>query len=273
VYPLSWQHIFRENHTTKKPLTSSSFRFSRLHSRMMVDPQLAPGRLPEGRRVYAVGDVHGCLDRLVALHWKIAADLAARPVRDSVLVHLGDYVDRGPDSAGVIWLLAGTIAPPVSRRVDLRGNHEAMMLEALHQGGRAAGQWLDNGGEQTLESYKVPEPMRIRTQEWRRAVPASHTTWLNSLELMHREGTYVFVHAGIRPGVSLKSQSTEDLLWIREPFLSDTSHRDVVVVHGHTPRPEPELRDNRIGIDTGAAMGGKLTCVVLEEDRLRFLTA
>jgi serine/threonine protein phosphatase 1 len=239
----------------------------------MIDPQLAPGRLPEGRRVYAVGDIHGCLDRLVALHWAVAADLAAHPVRDSVLVHLGDYVDRGPDSAGVLWLLAGSIAPPVSRRVDLKGNHEAMMLGALEHGGRAASQWLDNGGEQTLESYKIADPMRIQPQEWRRAIPVAHTQWLGELDIMHREGNYVFVHAGIRPGLSLKSQTRDDLLWIREPFLSDQSVRDVVVVHGHTPRNAPEVTDNRIGIDTGAVMGGALTCVVLEEDRLRFLTA
>jgi serine/threonine protein phosphatase 1 len=239
----------------------------------MIDPQLAPGRLPPGRRVYAVGDIHGCLDRLVALHWAVAADLSAHPVRDSVLVHLGDYVDRGPDSAGVLWLLAGSIAPPVSRRVDLKGNHEAMMLGALANGGRAASQWLDNGGEQTLESYKIADTMKIQPQEWRRAIPAAHTQWLGNLDIMHREGTYVFVHAGIRPGLSLKAQTREDLLWIREPFLSDQTPRDVVVVHGHTPRTAPEVTENRIGIDTGAVMGGALTCVVLEEDRIRFLTA
>ncbi len=228
--------------------------------------------MPEGRRVYAVGDVHGCLDKLVALHWAVAADLAAHPIRDSVLVHLGDYVDRGTDSAGVIWLLAGTVAAPVARRVDLRGNHEAMMIMALHGGTRAASLWLDNGGEQTLQSYHVAEPTRVQQKEWRRAIPEAHTTWINNLDLMHREGTYLFVHAGIRPGLSLKSQKREDLLWIREPFLSDNSPRDVVVVHGHTPRPAPEVLDTRIGIDTGAVMGGPLTCLVLEADTLRFLS-
>src|SRR5271170_4224664 len=118
----------------------------------MVDSQLAPGRVPEGRRVYAIGDVHGCLSRLVALHWRIAADLAAHPVRDSVLIHLGDYVDRGPDSAGVMWLLGGAIAAPVTRRVDLLGNHELLMLDALAGNDVAAGIWLDNGGETTLKS-------------------------------------------------------------------------------------------------------------------------
>ena len=253
----------------------------------MVDPPLAarastlrpaadfpaPGRLPAGRRVYAVGDVHGCLDRLVALHWAVAADLAAHPIRDSVLVHLGDYIDRGPDSAGVLWLLGGSIAAPVSRRVDLRGNHEAMMMTALSAGGRAASLWLDNGGEETLRSYHVPEPLKLRPQAWRTAIPHAHSAWLANLDMMHREGSYVFVHAGIRPGLSLKSQNREDLLWIREPFLSDRSARDVVVVHGHTICAAPEVLETRIGIDTGAVTGGALTCVVLEEDRLRFLTS
>ncbi len=238
-----------------------------------LSPVAAPGRVPEGRRVYAVGDVHGCLDRLVSLHWAIAADLAAHPVRDSVLVHLGDYVDRGPDSAGVLWLLGGAVAPPVDRRVDLRGNHEAMMMAALNAGGRAASQWLDNGGEATLRSYGVAEPLDIRPQEWRAAIPAAHLAWIDNLDMMHREGSYVFVHAGIRPGVSLMSQTREDVLWIREPFLSDRSPRDVVVVHGHTITKAPEVLDTRIGIDTGAVVGGALTCLVLEEDRLRFLTA
>jgi serine/threonine protein phosphatase 1 len=236
-----------------------------------VESSLAPGVLPEGRRVYAIGDVHGCLDRLVSLHWAIAADLAARPVRYSVLVHMGDYVDRGPHSRQVIDLLMGSIAPQVTFRLDLMGNHEAMMRQALDGDRRAAGHWLDNGGEQTLESYGVAEPMIVRPEEWRRAVPDMHMAFIDRLHPMHREGNYVFAHAGIRPGVPLKAQAPEDLMWIREPFLSDREQRDVVVVHGHTPKPEPEVLENRIGIDTGAVMGGKLTCLVLEGDRYRFI--
>jgi len=240
----------------------------------MVDSQLAPGRVPEGRRIYAIGDVHGCLDRLVELHWRIAADLAANPVRDSVLVHLGDYVDRGRDSAGVLWLLGGAVAAPVSRRVDLKGNHEAMMVNALTSGDmQAAALWLDNGGEQTLTSYKVEDPLVLRPKAWRAAVPEAHLRWIGGLELMHREGSYLFVHAGLRPGVSIKSQRADDLMWIREPFLSDRTRDEVVVVHGHTPSPEPQVLQNRIGIDTGAVMGGALTCLVLEADQYRFLTA
>ncbi len=223
--------------------------------------------------MYVIGDVHGCLERLVSLHFQIAADLAARPVPYSALIHLGDYVDRGPDSAGVLWLLAGAVKPPVTQRVDLKGNHEFMMLDALGGGRLAAGHWLDNGGDATLESYHIGIADQTHPELWRAAVPDLHLEWLHRLDLMHREGNYLFVHAGIRPGVPLRSQVPDDLMWIREPFLSDRQPRDVVVVHGHTPRPQPEVFENRIGIDTGAAMGGRLTCLVLEGEEMRFLTA
>jgi serine/threonine protein phosphatase 1 len=237
----------------------------------MVESSLAPGRLRPGLRVYAVGDVHGCLDRLVALHWAITADLAAHPVAESVLIHMGDYVDRGPDSAGVIWLLTGTVAPPVTRRVDLQGNHEVMMVQALSGDTRAAGVWVENGGTNTLESYRVP--VLAEQNEWNQSIPLAHLQWIKTRELTHQEGGYLFVHAGIRPGRKMYRQSPGDLLWIREPFLSSRDKHPFVVVHGHTPTEAPEIRANRIGIDTGAVMGGPLTCVVLEEDRLRFLTA
>lgn len=239
----------------------------------------APGHVPEGRRVYAIGDVHGCLDRLVTLHWQIAADLAAHPVAESVLIHIGDYIDRGPDSAGVIWLLAGQVAPAVTRRIDLMGNHEIMMLDTLVGGSRqAADVWMNNGGQTTMGSYGASTPpgphhTGLQIQEWRRAVPQAHFDWIGRLDLTHREGDYLFVHAGIRPGRAMKHQTRDDVLWIREPFLSDREKRDFVVVHGHTPVPEPDVFANRIGIDTGAVMGGRLTCVVLEGDQLRFLTA
>jgi serine/threonine protein phosphatase 1 len=202
--------------------------------------------------VYAIGDVHGCLDRLVALHWAITADLAARPVAESVLVHLGDYVDRGPDSAGVVWLLTGSVAPAVTRRVDLRGNHEAMMAAAL-------------------DGNAVPSEALVSA--WSASVPLAHRQWIKNRPLLHREGGYLFVHAGIRPGLPVARQLPEDLLWIREPFLSFPDKHPLVVVHGHTPEAAPQIRANRIGIDTGAVMGGDLTCVVLESDRMRFLTA
>lgn len=237
----------------------------------MVDLSLAPASLRPGLRVYAVGDVHGCLDRLVALHWSIGADLAARPVAESVLIHLGDYVDRGPDSAGVIELLTGSVAAPVTRRIDLKGNHEAMMLAALSGDGRAAELWVQNGGETTLESYRVPAG--ASPEAWMASVRLGHRQWMRTRELTHREGGYLFVHAGIRPGRKLYEQSEADLLWIREPFLASEERHPLIVVHGHTPSAAPEVRSNRIGIDTGAVLGGRLTCLVLEEDRLGFITA
>ena len=235
----------------------------------MVDLTLAPASLRPGLRIYAIGDVHGCLDRLVALHWAISADLATRPVSESLLVHLGDYVDRGPDSAGVLSLLTGSIAAPVSRRIELGGNHEAMMLATLSGDARTAESWLMNGGTETLESYGISPETPIK--RWADHIPVAHRQWIGTRPLTHAEDGYLFVHAGIRPSRSVFKQTADDLLWIREPFLSSQDRHPFVVVHGHTPASAPEVRPNRIGIDTGAVMGGALTCLILEEDRLGFL--
>ena len=236
----------------------------------MIEFVPAPATLPPGQRVYAIGDVHGCLDRLASVHEQIAEDLAARPVDDSTLVHLGDYVDRGLDSAQVIdWLCAG--APvPATRIVNLMGNHEELMLNALAGDPKEAiGIWLTNGGAESLLSWDISR--KVPPEEWAALVPADHQAFLRGLEVSFREGPYLFVHAGIRPGVPLAEQTKQDMIWIREPFLSWKSPHDAVIVHGHTPRHEPTIRPNRIGIDTGAVMGGVLTCVVLEEDRLGFI--
>lgn len=237
----------------------------------MVDLVSAPATLPPGQRVYAVGDVHGCLERLVALHELIAEDLAARPVAEATLIHLGDYVDRGPESAQVIeWLIAG---PPVpaSRVVNLMGNHEHLMLNALASGeAEAAEVWLANGGADSLMSWGVQRSLAQR--EWAGRIPREHLLFLRDLATHVQIGPYLFVHAGIRPGVPLEQQTRHDMLWMREPFLSSKQDHGVVVVHGHTPRQEPTVRPNRIGIDTGAVMGGVLTCLVLENDQLGFLS-
>ena len=228
----------------------------------------APGRLPDGERVYAIGDVHGCDDRLEALHALIRGDLAARPVARATLVHLGDYVDRGPDSRGVLARVADPAIPGVSV-VNLRGNHEAMMQDALGGTDRAIDIWLHNGGDATLESFGLSpyaDPV-----SWPDAIGDAVIAQLAALERMWSAGGYVFVHAGLRPGVPLAAQPDHDLMWIREPFLRHADAFEAVVVHGHTPTPEPDIRSNRIGIDTGAVMGGTLTCVVLEGDRLSFL--
>jgi len=233
----------------------------------------APATLPDGERVYAIGDVHGCLDRLRALHRLIAADIVARPIGSITLVHIGDYVDRGPDSAGVLDLLAAQPPPAgVGAVVNLLGNHEAMLLDAVTlRTPSAARHWLANGGEATLRSFGLGDTDDPAI--WAARLPADRLGFLRALPLTHRAGGYVFVHAGLRPGAPIAEQAREDMLWIREPFLSAEAPFEAVVVHGHTPVPAPVLRPNRIGIDTGAVMGGALTGIVLEADRIAFLSA
>lgn len=233
----------------------------------MLNESLAPAALPEGLRVYAVGDVHGCDDRLAALHAQVAQDAAARPVARVVVLHIGDYVDRGPDSAGVVRRVMGPPPVPGAEVVTLRGNHEALLL-AGHGPGAApndAWVWLRNGGQQTLRSYGVGQDGTI--------IPAAHLDFLRGLRSSWRAGGYFFAHAGVRPGVPLDAQADDDLLWIREPFLSSEADHGAVVVHGHTPRDTVEVRRNRIGIDTAAVFGGVLTCLVLEADRMGVLQA
>lgn len=224
----------------------------------------APGWLPRGRRVYVIGDIHGCRDGLAALHRMIADDFAARPTGSAVLVHLGDYIDQGPDSAGVVNDLAA--GPPVAglTRVDLLGDHERMLLDALAGDRAAATDWLWAGGKAALASWGLdPELPR---EAWPAALPPEHIAWLRGLSLMHRDGDYLFVHAGIRPGVPLADQTRDDLLTIRQPFLSTEQDLGVIVVHGHASAPAVSITTNRIGLDTGAGMGGKLSCAVLEDD-------
>lgn len=228
-------------------------------------PRLAPGR-----RIYAVGDVHGHLDRLAAMHARIRADLAARPVARPLLLHLGDLIDRGPASAGCVDLLAGGPPIPGVPTINLMGNHEWMMLGALETSSRDdVDRWLDNGGDKTLWSWGLKSSAPPRA--WMAAIPARHLVFLRDLRRSWTEEGYVFVHAGVRPGVRLDQQREQDLLWIRESFLNwkgvmlpEAPER--VVVHGHTPQEEPVIKHNRIGLDTGAGKGGPLTCGVLEAD-------
>jgi serine/threonine protein phosphatase 1 len=234
--------------------------------RHRIDPHLAG--LPPGQRAYAVGDVHGHLDRLLRVHDAIRADLQARPCGDAVVVHLGDYIDRGPNSAGVVeHLLAGPPAPGVAV-VNLMGNHEAMLLAALQDGGaEAVDNWLSNGGLDSLRSWGIA--VRGQVRDWAGLLPPGHLRFLRGLLPHWSCGGALFVHAGVRPGVPLAEQVPDDLLWIREAFLRWRGTMlpeapDALVVHGHTPSPQPELRPNRLGLDTGAGRGGPLTCAVLE---------
>ncbi len=239
----------------------------------MVTSVLAPASLPADQRVYAIGDVHGCADRLHALHSAIADDLAARPIAHALVVHLGDVIDRGPDSAAAIAAAMAPRALPAGvRAVTLMGNHEAMMLAALAAGTRDIVEaWLANGGGATLASWGLS--WRDGPVNWAHGIPAGQLGFLRSLPLTLHLGGYLLVHAGLRPGVTLAAQTENDLLWIREPFLSTTAPMPVVAVHGHTVEERPTLLPHRIGIDTGAVLGGPLTCAVLEGDRLTFLEA
>jgi serine/threonine protein phosphatase 1 len=237
----------------------------------MIECLPAPASLPFGRRIYAIGDIHGCARQLASLHATIAEDLGERPVASALLLHIGDYVDRGADSAGVIERLRHGCPIPRMETINLMGNHESTMLDAL-SGERAAGtDWLFAGGRAALESYGIdPEGPR---EHWAARIPRSHQDFLRGLTLMHREGGYAFVHAGVRPGIALQDQTRDDLLRSRQPFLYSDADFGAVVVHGHTPVTAPVVRHNRIAIDTGAVFGGKLTCLVLEAGTLGFLTA
>ncbi|MBV9250807.1 MAG: serine/threonine protein phosphatase [Acetobacteraceae bacterium] len=238
----------------------------------MIDFSPAPASLPANQRVYAIGDVHGCLDRLASIHEAVAEDLGTRPIQQPILVHLGDYIDRGPESAQVVeWLVAGAPVPG-ARVINLMGNHELMMLSAITSGrGQDADLWLSNGGSDSLYSWGVPR--KTPQMDWASYIPVPHLLFLRDLATHFQAGQYYFVHAGIRPGLPLAQQTKQDMLWIREPFLSSTIDHGVVVVHGHTPRLEPLVRPNRIAIDTGAVLGGALTCLVLEKDQLGFMRA
>ena len=233
----------------------------------MEQSTAAPAFLAEGERVYAIGDIHGCADKLEIVHNKIVDDMREYPIENVTLVHLGDYIDRGPDSAAVLDRIVNPISELARlQTINLMGNHEAMLLDAFAGKRGAFDLWTSNGGEACLRSWGAP------AQRWKRHVPPEHLQAIRDLSLMHIQGGYVFVHAGIRPDVNLRDQIEDDLRWIREPFLDYEGTFSHVVVHGHTPEDlEPVIRHNRIGIDTGAVFGGPLTCIVLEEHRMRFL--
>lgn len=231
---------------------------------------------PRGHRAYVVGDIHGRLDLLDQLLARIDEDLKARPVRKTLLVFVGDLIDRGPHSAQVIERLR-TYRRVGVRTIFLLGNHEEVLLRILRGDRALVSSWLRFGGIQCLESYGVnaKELARKRGQEVlaivQRAIPHEHVKFLESFMDTCRFGDYLFVHAGIRPGVELEQQSQTDLRWIREPFLFDDTDHGFTVVHGHTIAPAIEERGNRIGIDTGAYRTGVLTALIIDGAQRRFI--
>lgn len=228
----------------------------------------APGLLPPDLRLYAIGDVHGCDEAHAAIFNRIAEDFAARPVEEAVVIHLGDLIDRGPSSSGVLARIAQG-APIPGEMVNLRGNHEELFLTALDEGKDTAALWRRNGGEECLANWGVPK--KTSPREWELYIPPEQLAVLRHQRISYRRGGYFFAHAGIRPGVPMMEQDPHDLVWIREPFLSWPKQHEAVVVHGHTPKEKPVVRKNRIGLDTGAVYGGKLTALVLEENRMALI--
>jgi serine/threonine protein phosphatase 1 len=209
-------------------------------------------------RIYAIGDIHGSLGKLKSLVALCERDAAGAPMR---LVFLGDYIDRGPDSRGVLDYLIALQEQLSGAMTALMGNHEAMALAAAADSLRA-GAWLHEGGGATLRSFGIASAFDF---------PRKHLAWLHALRMSYDDGQRLFVHAGVNPEKPLDGQEDDDLLWIREPFLSDARDYGRFIVHGHTPtmNGQPDLRINRLNLDTGAVFGNALTAAVFAEDQAK----
>jgi serine/threonine protein phosphatase 1 len=232
-------------------------------------------RIPDGIRIYAIGDLHGRLDLLEEVLARIDADLATCPIARSIHVFLGDYIDRGPCSRQVLDRMIARSR--THETIGLRGNHEAMIFQ-FFETPDVLDQWRRFGGLETLISYGLVPSLRNDpverarlSVELERVLPREHRAFLLDLQSSFRCGDFLFVHAGIRPDVPLSRQREEDLLWIRDDFLVHEGDYEAVVVHGHSPVVLPDVRPNRINIDTGAYATGRLTCLALEREELLFI--
>ena len=232
-------------------------------------------RVPEGVRIYAIGDIHGRADLLDKVLKRIDADLATNPVPLAIEVYLGDYIDRGPASREVLDQLIARNR--TFRTVFLKGNHETY-LTSFVTNPPILEDWQRYGGLETLMSYGLTPTINAdanaQTQlaaALDQALPESHRRFLSNLKSSFTCGDFFFAHAGVRPGIPLAKQREEDLLWIRQDFLLCEEDFSKIIVHGHTPVPQPDIRSNRINIDTGAFATGQLTCLRLEEDRVNFI--
>ena len=228
-----------------------------------------PPRLAPARRIYAIGDIHGRDDLLEALLDRIDGDGRARPEVATTLVFLGDYIDRGPGSAAVVERLM-TLE---KHAIFLMGNHEELLLRSMAGDQRAAAIFACVGGVETMASYGV-DPASFAAAEaeeqialMKAAISPRHLDWMESLPSSYVEGDYMFVHAGILPGLPIEDQPPEILRWIRGDFLASRKDHGKMIVHGHSVLSGIDERSNRIGIDTGAYFSGILTAVGLEEDR------
>jgi serine/threonine protein phosphatase 1 len=250
---------------------------ARSPSRSRPESERVAPHAPPGRRIYAVGDIHGRLDLLRELHQLIHEDAYRRQAPHNVVIYLGDYIDRGKDSPGVIDFLLDHPLPSF-QSIHLKGNHEDSLLRFLEDAGIGPA-WTFYGGAETMTSYGVRPPhpplraeeLLRAQQSLARALPERHRRFMAGLALSHAEGDYFFVHAGVRPGVALEAQSEEDMLWIRDDFLLSAGDFGKIVVHGHTITERPDVQRNRIGIDTGAFASNRLTCLVLEGTDWSFL--
>ena len=243
-----------------------------------IEPRKTVFDTPPDTRAYAIGDVHGRLDLLRILLGRIEADSRNRPCGREYIVFLGDLIDRGPDSRGVLdFLLRAKEFLP--NPIFLAGNHEEMLLRVLNDDPDQIVDWLNFGGREFVESYGLdPDTLTGITAATaqaliRDAVPAGHLDFVAEFADSFRLGDYLFVHAGIRPGVALEEQTVEDLHWIREDFLSSPARFPFMVVHGHTISTGPDERRNRIGIDTGAYASGTLTALCMEGQERKFIEA
>lgn len=237
-------------------------------------------RLPAGTRVYAIGDIHGMSSLAIQLVQRICDDAAAsmpEPNR-TIMVLCGDYIDRGPDSAGVLSFLSA-LCNSGTEVIALRGNHESMFQSFMEQPERHGQRWMANGGDRTLHSYGVavpggsPESYRQARAALARCMPMTHINFLTELRNSHVIGDYFFSHAGARPSVPLPSQTEADLLWIGDSFTNADHGFEKVIVHGHHPVEAPLIARHRIAVDTGAYATGCLSAAVLENAGCRFLQA
>ena len=229
-------------------------------------------QVPDGTRIYAIGDIHGRVDILDDMFKRIDTNIASNPTPQSIEVFLGDYIDRGPASREVLDRLIAR--KHTHRTVFLKGNHETYISNFVANPSILK-EWQHLGGLETLMSYGISPSINAGTAAQLQlaaafdlALPESHRRFLGDLKLSYTCGDFFFVHAGVRPGIPLEKQREKDLLWIRHEFLLCEDNFSKVVVHGHTPVPQLDIRPNRINIDTGAYATGNLTCLMLEGDQM-----